>query len=428
VRREVWSATTKCCPDEEGELPVNDTTQYGLLLFLVAAAGLCVLLAHRLTAIIRVPAPALMLIATAVTVRVAEPLTAPDPHTVERVVTVALIYILFDGGLHLGWSRIRPSLLPVISLGTLGTLLCVAGAAAFLTVTTDLSWYQATLLGTAVAPTDPAVVFSVFGNREVRGHGGTVLEGESGANDPVGIALMVSLVTAGGLSLGTIGTTAREFLLQMAVGAVVGIVGAALTGLFFRRVALFNEALYPLRSAACALAIFGLATWAHGSGFLAVFLAGICLGDLRVPRRREIREFHGALASLGEIVAFVVLGLTVDLHVLGRLDVWLPGVLLAAAMTFLIRPGLGTPCLVGSNLDRRERIFVLFAGLKGAVPILLGLLLLEHHIPDAERLYGIVVVVVVFSVVVQGSAIPLVARLLRIPLRTVQMRPHQAEY
>ena len=259
------------------------------------------------------------------------------------------------------------------------------------------------LVATALAPTDPTVVFSVLGRRQVEGRSGTILEGESGANDPVGIALMASLIAAGGLTPAEVAHATGNFALQMLVGAAVGVAGGHALLWFMRRVPLPSEGLYPLRTLAAALVIFGAATVAHGSGFLAVFVAGIALGDERAPYKGEIERFHGALASLGEIVAFAVLGLTVDLGVLARTDVWVPGLVYAVALAVVIRPVLVGLCLLPAHLRPNERQFVLFAGLKGAVPILLGGYLLTTSMPDVARLYEIVIVVVVFSVVGQGS-------------------------
>jgi cell volume regulation protein A len=192
-----------------------------------------------------------------------------------------------------------------------------------------------------------------------------------------------------------------------------------------RAVPLPSEGLYPLRTAACALILFGTASLARGSGFLAVFIAGILLGDERAPYKREIERFHTALASLGEIVAFVVLGLTVDLKELTKTDVWIPGLIIGAVLALLIRPVFVGLCLLpsGLKLKRNERNFVLFAGLKGAVPILLGSFILAAHVPDAERLYGIVVIVVVFSVLIQGSLVPTIAGVLHVPMRTREPEP-----
>ncbi len=214
-----------------------------------------------------------------------------------------------------------------------------------------------------------------------------------------------------------------RFALQMAVGTAIGVLGGLALLWFMRQVPLPSEGLYPLRTLASVLLLFAVATLAHGSGFLAVFVAGIVLGDERAPYKLEIERFHGAIASLGEIVAFVVLGLTVDLNTVARLDVWLPGVVLGAVLAVAIRPVVVGACLVPARLESNERNFVLFAGLKGAVPLLLGLLLLDAGVPEAKRYYGVIVVVVVFSVVVQGSLVPTVARFLRLPMRPVEPEP-----
>jgi cell volume regulation protein A len=169
--------------------------------------------------------------------------------------------------------------------------------------------------------------------------------------------------------------------------------------------------------------LYGIATLAHGSGFLAVFVASILIGDARAPFKPEIERFHAALAGLAEIVAFAVLGLTVDLDIITRVDVWVPGLVIFAAMTVVIRPVAVGACLIGVHLRTNERRFILLAGLKGAVPILLGEFLRAAKVPEAERLYGIVVVVVALSVLVQGSSITALARALGLPMRTTQPQP-----
>jgi cell volume regulation protein A len=402
---------------------VTDVQPFALVVLLAAAVGLVAVLSNRLTDRLKIPSPALVLAGAVIAVNAVPALHAPPERIVERVVTVALVCILFDGGMHIGWSRFRSAAAPIALAGLAGTFLTAAAAALLAHVALSLGWYAAVLVATAVAPTDPAVVFSVLGQREIAGRAGTILEGESGANDPVGIALMASLITAGGLSGDALVRVGGEFLLQMAVGAAVGVAGGAALLWFTRRVPLPSEGLYPLRTLASALLVFAIATLARGSGFLAVFAAGIMLGDGRAPFKREIERFHSALASLAEIVAFVVLGLTVDLAVIERADVWIPGVVIGAALTLVIRPVLVGLCLLPARLPGNERSFVVFTGLKGAVPILLGIFLLGAHLPDARRLYGIVAVVVMFSVAVQGSLVPAAARLLRLPMHPVEPQP-----
>ena len=189
-----------------------------MLVLISAVVGLLAVLSNRLSERIHVPAPALFLVAAAVAIRLFPDLHSPPEQLVERVVTVALLCILFDGGMHLGWSRFRRSAAPIAVIGVAGTFLTAAAAAVLAHWAFGLDWYLAALLGTAVSPTDPAVVFSVLGRREVAGRSGDILEGESGANDPVGIALMVALLAAGGITAGSVLAVAGEFVLQMSVG------------------------------------------------------------------------------------------------------------------------------------------------------------------------------------------------------------------
>lgn len=402
---------------------MSDTVQYAFVILLTSVAGLLAILANRLTELIKVPVPALMLVAAALVVKLFPAVQPPPERTVVELVTAALVCILFAGGLSIGWRRFRRAALPIVVVGVLGTFLTVIGTAAPLQWLFSLSWFVSLLVATAVAPTDPAVVFSVLGRKEVAGVSGTLLEGESGANDPVGIALMGSLLAAGAVSGAAFLQVGGVFLLQMVIGVAVGTVGGLAMLWFIRHVPLPSDALYPLRTLACVFILYAVATLAHGSGFLAVFVAGILLGDARAPYKLETERFHAALASLAEIVAFVVLGLTVNLSDLAGRDVWLPGLVLGAGLAFVIRPLAIGLCLVASGLRRNERVFVLFAGLKGAVPILLAEFLRAAHVPNADQLYGIVVVAVVFSVVVQGSLIGSVARLLRVPMRTTELEP-----
>jgi cell volume regulation protein A len=402
---------------------VNDTVRFALIVLFASAVGLVAVLANRLSERVKVPVALLVLVGAAVAVNALPALHPPSERIVERIITIALVLVLFHGGMHIGRSRFRAAIVPILSVGVMGTFLTAAGAALVLHYGCGLTWYLAVLVATAVAPTDPALVFSVLGKRQIAGRSSTILEGESGANDPVGISLMASLTAAGGLSAAGFASVGAQFALQMVIGATVGIVGGRALLVFIRRVALPNEGLYPLRTLAGSLMLYGIATLAHGSGFLAVFAAGIMIGDAHAPYQPEVKRFHAALAGLAEIVAFAVLGLTIDLRILAQPDVWIPGLVLGAALTALLRPlGVGA-CLVPVQLQRNERVFILVAGLKGAVPILLGEFLRAAHVPDAERLYGIVVVVVAFSVLVQGSSVPAIARLLRLPVRTVGPEP-----
>jgi potassium/hydrogen antiporter len=403
---------------------VNDVMPFAILIAAVSLAGLLAVWSNRLSARIRVPAPAIFLVAAAVVSDLIPSLQEIPVVTVQRVVTVMLILLLFDGGMHIGWRRFRTTSAAIVWLGVAGTALTTVGIAALAYFVFGLEWRPALLIGVALAPTDPAVVFSVLGRREVVGRSGTLLEGESGANDPVGIAAMAALLAAGAAGgWHAVGVGVGEFALQMAVGAAVGLIGGYLLSLAMHRLPLPSGALYPLQTLLGAGAIFGVATLAHGSGFLAVFIAGILVGDVRAPYKLEIERFHASLASLAEIVAFTVLGLTVSIATLAHDGALLVGLAIAALLAVVVRPVLVGLTLLPISLTRGERLFVMWSGLKGAVPILLGTYILSAGVSDARRLYDIVVVVVAFSVIVQGGLVPAVAHRAGVPMRVIEPEP-----
>jgi cell volume regulation protein A len=250
-----------------------------------------------------------------------------------------------------------------------------------------------------------------------------LLEGESGANDPVGIALLSALLAAHGSAASVVWHVIGEFSLQMAVGVAVGIGGGLALLAFMRQVPLPSEGLYSPRVLASVLAIFGLATVAQGSGFLAVMVAGIIIGDEPAPYMREIQRFHSSLASLAEIVAFVMLGLTMRLSQLASASAWADGLALAALLAFVIRPVLVGLVILPVRLTMRERVFFLWTGLKGAVPILLGIAILDSGTAGAAFAYQVIFVIVGFSVTIQGGLVPTLAHRLRIPLRSIEPEP-----
>jgi len=391
-----------------------ELSDFGLIVLAVAGGVMLALIAAKAAERYPIPAPALFLL-----VALAIPVALPHIQTVERIGVVAVILILFDGGMHIGWRRFRRAVVPIAVLGTVGTLttgVLVAVGAHYLI---GFSWTIAGVLGAALAPTDPAVMFSILGDKEIGGNTGTILEGEAGMNDPVGIALLIGMVEFATTDGASVWSIVREFLLEMTIGLAVGLVGTALLVFFMRRVRLPSEGLYPLRTLAAAGVIYGLAALAHGSGFLAVFIAGLMLSELDVPYKRQIERFHTALASLAEIVVFVALGLTVNVGQLFDEGVWLDGLLLAVALAFVARPVGLAPLLAPMRLRLGEKLFIAWGGLKGAVPILLAAFAILADVHDARRVYEIVFVVVLFSVVVQGATVPFAASRLGVPMRTV---------
>jgi cell volume regulation protein A len=395
---------------------MTDVTRFGLLVGLVSGGMLLAVVSNRLSERVRIPAPAIFLVVAAIVSDLVPSLQHIPIQTSQRIVTVALVVVLFDGGMHIGRRRFRSAAGAIAWLGVVGTFATTGAIALVVHYLFHLDWLSSFLIGTALAPTDPATVFSVLGRREIAGRSGVLLEGEAGANDPVGIALMASLLTAD-----TNG--AEEFLREMLVGGVLGVAAGVFLAKLMRRVALPSGALYPLFTLAAAGIIYGATTVLHGSGFLAVFVAGIMVGDVRAPYKAEIERFHASLANLGEITAFTVLGLTISVHSLVHSSALWLGLLLAVVLTLVIRPVLVGALLLPIRLRWGERAFIGWAGLKGAVPILLGTFVFAADVSDPTRLYQIIVVVVAFSVIVQGGLVPVVARRTGVPMRTVEPEP-----
>jgi potassium/hydrogen antiporter len=396
---------------------MDELTVFGTMVLIVSAGLLLAFLGSKIGERFPIPAPALFLVVAAIASdvfpKLSEHLTILE---VERIGVVALIVILFNGGTLVGWRRFRAAAVPIFSIGVFGTFATAGIVSVSAHYLFGFEWVTAGIIGAALAPTDPAVMFSVLGNKEIRGRSGTILEGESGVNDPVGIALMIGMIELATHPDATFWVVVEEFSVEMTVGLVVGLLGAAAMRPLLR-IPLPEAGLYPLRTLAAAGVIYGAASVAHGSGFLAVFVAGIALGDADVPFREEIERFHTSLASLAEVVVFVALGLTIDLTDLVTSSRLLDGLAFAVILALVARPLAVAPLLIPVRMRQNERLFVIWSGLRGAVPILLAAFAVLAAVDEAEHVYDIVFVVVAFSVIVQGTSIPWVARRLDIPLR-----------
>ena len=398
---------------------MSEITDFGLVVLAVSVAILAALICMRFAERLSIPFAALILVLTALIASASTYVqSALSIAEVQDVATVALVVILFDGGLQIGAARFRKSLRPILTLGVLGTFLTAGGVAVAARYVLGFSWIEAGLVGAAIAPTDPAVTFSVFAGREIRGRSGSILQGEAGMNDPVGIALMIGMIELAQEPDGSFWIVVREFAVQMTVGLAVGVAGALLARPVLSRIRLPGLALYPIRILAVAGIVFGIATVAGGSGFLAAFVAGVLLGDASVLRKGEIESFLSSIGVLAEIAVFIALGVTITEADLA-LGTVADGLVLAVILAFLVRPLVVVPLLLPERLTRGERLFMSWGGLKGAVPILLGALTLLAGVEDAASIYGIVFVVVLFSVIVQGSTVPYVARRLRIRFRRI---------
>jgi cell volume regulation protein A len=396
---------------------MTEIADFATIVLFVAGGCSLAILSTRITDHVPIPAPAIFLIAAAVTSDVWQEVYDELPiKTVERIAVVALIVILFNGGMDIGWRRLRRSAGPVLSVGLLGTFATAGLVALFAHAVLGMGWTTAGLIGAALAPTDPAVMFSVLGGREIAGRSGTILEGEAGVNDPAGIALMIGMIELATHDDATAWVIVREFGVEMIVGAALGLVGAALVLPLLRRVRLPSDAMHAIFALTAAATLYGVTSVAHGSGFLAVFLLGLRLSDVDVAHHREIVRFGATLATVAELVVFVALGLTIQLGLLSTRD-WLEGVAIAVVIGLVVRPVVVAATLARADLRGNEKAFIAWSGLKGAVPILLAAFGVLQAVDEADRIYGIVFVVVLVSVLGQGTLVPAVARRLGIPMR-----------
>jgi potassium/hydrogen antiporter len=378
---------------------------------LIVAGGLSLgVLSTKLSDVVPIPAPVVFLVAAALAADVWDSLgNVLSIRDVERIAVVALIVILLNGGMDIGWRRMRASAGSVLSLGILGTFITAGVVALAAHYVLGFDWTLAGILGAALAPTDPAVMFSVLGGRQIRGRSGTMLEGEAGFNDPAGIALMIGMIELATHPDATFWIVVEDFVKEMSIGAAFGVAGAYALVALLHRVRLGSEPLYPVLVLVLAAVLYGVTGLVGGSGFLAVFVAGLLLGDADVPLRREIGRFQSSVAGLGEIVVFVALGLTIGLTDLPG-GTWTDGLVLAAATALVARPAAVAITLARADLTRNERLFIIWSGLKGAVPILLAAFAIIGGVEGAEGLYPLVFVVVTVSVLGQGSLVPLVAK------------------
>ncbi|MDX6618643.1 MAG: potassium/hydrogen antiporter, partial [Gaiellales bacterium] len=330
---------------------------------------------------------------------------AARPGDIAIFGTVALVIVLLQGGLACGLAAVRRQLAPVLALGIAGTAATFGLVALAAHVLTPLDWTQSLLLGAVLSPTDPAAVFAAVSRA---GAGGArivrLLEAEAGLNDPVAIALTAALVGAaasGHIAAGSVAwTTARELVVGSVVGLLAGTLAARVLGPRRPTVALAT----PLAVLAGAFATFGLGSLAHGSGFVAVYVFGLVLGDdADLPDAAAVRAFGEQFASLAEIAMFVLLGVALtQVPLEARL---LEAAILTAVLVFVIRPALVYPALRAFRRTRREAVFATAGGLKGAVPILLAALPLQAGLDGSERIFALAGLVVLASLGVQGVVV-----------------------
>ena len=321
---------------------------------------------------------------------------------------VGLIAILFEGGLTTQWRDLRPVVAPAALLGTLGVVITagVTGVAAYQLF--DLSWSQALLLGAVVGSTDAAAVFATLRFTGLRRRLATLLAAESGANDPMAVALTIGLISwieHPAYDLGDLLVLlARQLGLGLLVGLILGFVASKLLPHMPTELAPFAA----VASIGIAAVSYGVAASVHGSGFLAVYIVGLWLGNRPMPLRRTIVTFHEGLAFLAQVVLFIVLGLLVFPRQLGSVA-W-SALALSAVLVLVARPLAVVLSVTPFRFGLREQLFLSWAGLRGAVPIVLATFALSAEVAGSNTIFNAVFFVVLVSTIAQGMTLEPFAR------------------
>jgi potassium/hydrogen antiporter len=341
-------------------------------------------------------------------------ITFDNPSLVRSLGITALVLILFSGGLDTEWTAVRPIVWQGLSLSTIGVLVTALLIGVFVAWVQGFSFLEGLLLGAIVSSTDAAAVFMVLRARKTKIPRRLIqlLEFESGSNDPMAVVLTIALIRLLMEPSTSFGELVVFFVMQMGVGAVIGIAMGEIMRRLFNALDLELEGIYPVLSLALALLTYGLTDYLDGSGFLAVYLAGLVMARKPFTHQQSVLRFHDGLAWLMQVTMFLALGLQVFPARL--VPIAGVGIVISLFLIFIARPASVHAALAFSPMSFREQTLVAWAGLRGAVPIILATFPIVAGIEKADMIFHLVFFIALTSVVMQGTAIPLLTRILKI--------------
>lgn len=337
-----------------------------------------------------------------------------DPSLAQSIGIIALVFILFSGGLDTNWSESKKVSKPAFLLATLGVLITALVIGVFVMWIFNTSFLWGLLVGSIISSTDAAAVFSILrtGNIELKGKLKALLELESGSNDPMAVFLTIGTIDLLLIPEKTFFNIVLVFFIQLGVGASLGFVGGKLMAYLLNKFNFFYEGLYPIFALSIALFIYSFPSVIGGSGFLAIYITGIVLGNVNFVHKRSLIRFFDGLSVLSQITMFLTLGLLVFpsnlLNVIGV------GLLLSAILIFVARPLSIFITLIPFKFNIKERIFTSWVGLRGAVPIILATFPLLAGITNSGLIFDLVFFIVLTSALLQGWSINPVAKLLKL--------------
>ena len=335
-----------------------------------------------------------------------------DANIADDIGNVALAFILFAGGFQTRWTDIRPIVVQGVVLSTMGVLLTAVLMALPIALLPAFSYKDAFLLGAIISSTDAAAVFSILRTQKVglKGSLKPLLEFESGSNDPMAVFLTFTALSWLTSPEVQVQQMAIKFVVQMVAGGIMGLLMGRCACILIQKLRVENEALYPVWGFSIVLTTFGLTESIQGNGYLAVYVCGIVMGSREFLFKYSLQRFHEGLAWLMQIVMFLILGLLVNPKELITLPVISVGLLISAFLMYAARPAAVFVCTALSRFNRREKIFISWTGLRGAVPIILATYPLAEGHPQARYIFNLIFFVVITSVLLQGKTLAQVAK------------------
>ena len=330
-----------------------------------------------------------------------------DAGAANDVGTFALAFILFSGGFQTKWSDIKPIITQGVVLSTLGVFLTAVIMAVPISFLYIFDYKDAFLLGAIISSTDAAAVFSILRTQKIglKGSLKPLLEFESGSNDPMAVFLTLTAVSWLKSPEMPLMQMAVKFVVQMLAGGAMGLIMGYASCWIIQRLKISNEALYPVLGISIVLATFGITETVYGNGYLAVYICGIVMGGEDFLYKFSLQRFHEGFAWLMQIIMFLVLGLLVNPKDVISADVIGVGMLISFCLMFVARPIATFASTALSKLDWREKVFISWTGLRGAVPIILATYPLTEGHPQAKYIFNVIFFVVLTSVMLQGKTL-----------------------
>ncbi|WP_246946075.1 potassium/proton antiporter [Bacillus pinisoli] len=339
----------------------------------------------------------------------------------------ALIVILFEGGLQTKWSSVKPVLTPSLSLATIGVLLTTIVVAVAAKLIFNVSWLEGLLFGAIVGSTDAAAIFAVLKGQNIKDKLGSTLEAESGTNDPMAMFLTLSLIELMTADNPSYFLLIGSFIWQMGMGLVLGYLFGRIASVAINKINLDSSGLYPIFALAFALLTYSLTDLFGASGLLAVYIAALVIGNRDLTYRHSIFRFNEGFAWMMQILMFIILGLLVFPAQFLNVDIIFKGLLLSIILIFIARPVSVFLSTLRMGFDIKEKVFLSWAGLKGAVPIVLATFPMTMGLENSQLFFNVVFFVVLTSALIQGSTISVIAEKLGLNGPKKVEAPHTLE-